>query len=288
MEGKITDKIKNVIVVLSGKGGVGKSTVAVNIATTLATKGHSVGLLDADIYGPSVPMMFGVEKVDAEKNFYVDADGKEVFLPIEKYGVKINSIGFYVNTSEALVWRGPMAASVFTQLLTQTEWGNLDYLIIDAPPGTGDIQLSLVQTVGVTGAVVVTTPQEVACVEAMKAVTMLRKDEIKVPVLGIVENMSWFTPLAHPDEKYFLFGKEGGKTLAQEVHVALLGQVPLIEGVTDNADKGLPAVASENHVYSETFDKITDKMIEMVDVRNQVLKPTEKVKIDPEAGCSLN
>ena len=280
----LTESVKNIIVVASGKGGVGKSTVAVNIAVALAQKGLKIGLLDADIYGPSIPLMLGLK--DEKPQYYKDENGNDVFVPYEKFGIRISSIGTYIKNDDALLWRGPMAASVFTQLLTSTAWGPLDYLIIDSPPGTGDIQLSLVQTVGVTGAVIVTTPQEVAYVEARKAVTMFRKPEIKVPVLGIVENMSWFTPAEHPDEKYFIFGKDGGKTIAEDLHIALLGQVPLIGHICETADKGLPSVAAGDETYTKVFSDITDELIKMVEIRNSVMKPTEAVQTDPDAnGC---
>lgn len=278
------NSIKNIIVVASAKGGVGKSTVSVNIAVSLAKKGLKVGLLDADIYGPSIPLMLGL--TNEKPQFYVNEQGKEVFVPYEKYGLKVTSVGFYIDPKEALLWRGPMAASVFTQLLKDTEWGELDYLVIDSPPGTGDIQLTLVQTVGVTGAVIVTTPQEVASVEARKAITMFKKPEIKVPILGIVENMSWFTPAQHIDEKYYIFGKDGGKTISEELNIRLLAQVPLIGTICETADKGLPSSVAGDEIYENVFESLTDNLIEMVKIRNSVLKPTEAVKVDPNAeGC---
>lgn len=278
------NSIKNIIVVASAKGGVGKSTVSVNIAVSLAKKGLKVGLLDADIYGPSIPLMLGL--TNEKPQFYVNEQGKEVFVPYEKYGLKVTSVGFYIDPKEALLWRGPMAASVFTQLLKDTEWGELDYLVIDSPPGTGDIQLTLVQTVGVTGAVIVTTPQEVASVEARKAITMFKKPEIKVPILGIVENMSWFTPAQHLDEKYYIFGKDGGKTISEELNIRLLAQVPLIGTICETADKGLPSSVAGDEIYENVFESLTDNLIEMVKIRNSVLKPSEAVKVDPNAeGC---
>ena len=278
------NSIRNIIVVASAKGGVGKSTVSVNIAVSLAKKGLKVGLLDADIYGPSIPLMLGL--TNEKPQFYVNEQGKEVFVPYEKYGLKVTSVGFYIDPKEALLWRGPMAASVFTQLLKDTEWGELDYLVIDSPPGTGDIQLTLVQTVGVTGAVIVTTPQEVASVEARKAITMFKKPEIKVPILGIVENMSWFTPAQHLDEKYYIFGKDGGKTISEELNIRLLAQVPLIGTICETADKGLPSSVAGDEIYENVFESLTDNLIEMVKIRNSVLKPTEAVKVDPNAeGC---
>ena len=284
-EKSMTSSIKNIVVVASGKGGVGKSTVAVNIAVSLAEKGLKIGLLDADIYGPSIPLMMGL--TGEKPNFYVNDEGKEIFVPYEKYGIKVTSVGFYVAPNEALIWRGPMAASVFTQLLEDTDWGPLDYLIIDSPPGTGDIQLSLVQNIGVTGAVIVTTPQQVATVEALKAITMFRKPDIKVPILGIVENMSWFASASHPEEKYFIFGKDGGKKVAEDNHVALLGQVPLIGHICESGDNGKPSIASDDKMYKDVFADISDRLIEMVNIRNSMLKPTEAVKMDPNAeGCT--
>ncbi|MDL2239828.1 Mrp/NBP35 family ATP-binding protein [Bacteroidales bacterium OttesenSCG-928-K03] len=282
----LNNKIENTIVVASGKGGVGKSTVAVNIAVALAQKGYKVGILDADIYGPSIPIMLGLK--DAGPQF-AGEEGNEIFIPYEKYGVKISSIGFYVEPEQALIWRGPMAASVFTQLLNDTDWGELDYLIIDSPPGTGDIQLTLVQSTSVTGAVIVTTPQQVAVADARKAISMFRKPEIKVPVLGIVENMSWFTPAEHPENKYYLFGKDGGKKTAEEFNVPLLGQIPLIQSICESGDIGEPTAHIENKQYQEIFSEITNKLIESILIRNAMLKPTEPVKIDENAkGCGGN
>lgn len=280
---KLNNKITNTIVVASGKGGVGKSTVAVNLSVALAQKGYKVGLLDADIYGPSIPIMLGL--TDAGPQVVGDED-KQIFVPYEKYGVKISSIGFYIEPRQALIWRGPMAASVFSQLLNDTDWGELDFLIIDSPPGTGDIQLTLVQSTPVTGAVIVTTPQQVAVADARKAIAMFRKQEIKVPVLGIVENMSWFTPAELPDNKYYLFGKEGGKKTAEEFHVALLGQIPLIQSICECGDSGEPSAYIENKEYQKIFSSIADKFIESVDIRNSIVKPTEPVKMDENAkGC---
>jgi ATP-binding protein involved in chromosome partitioning len=283
MENNLNNNIKNIIIVTSGKGGVGKSTVSVNIAVSLAKKGHKTGLLDADIYGPSIPIMMGLmnQKPQVEEL----PDGKQIFTPYEKYGVKVSSIGFFIHPEQAMVWRGPLAASVFTQLLNDNKWGDLDYLIIDAPPGTGDIQLSLVQSVPVTGAVIVTTPQEVAVVDARKAVNMFKNPEIKVPILGLVENMSWFTPKELPENKYYIFGKNGGADAAEKLHVRLLGQIPIIQGICEDADNGTPSVL-EDEQYGEIFGELTDNLIEIVDIRNSVLKPTEKVQTDPNAeGC---
>lgn len=278
-----TKDIKNIIVVASGKGGVGKSTIAVNMAVALAKKGLKVGLLDADIYGPSIPMMLGLS--DAGPQVAGD-ENNQIFIPYEKYGVKVSSIGFYVQPEQALIWRGPMAGSVLSQLLQDTDWGPLDYLIIDSPPGTGDIQLTLVQTIAVTGAVIVTTPQNVAIADARKAVNMFRKPEIKVPILGIVENMAWFTPEEMPNNKYYIFGKEGGKHVAEEYHIALLAQVPLIQSICESGDAGTPNANIDDKRYNEIFSDMADKLVEMVEIRNSVMKPTEAVKVDPNAeGC---
>ncbi|MDD4142210.1 MAG: Mrp/NBP35 family ATP-binding protein [Bacteroidales bacterium] len=283
MSEELNNKIGNIIVVASGKGGVGKSTVSVNIAVALAAKGLKVGLLDADIYGPSIPIMLGLQ--DAKPGIAGD-DEKQIFIPVEKYGLKLSSIGFYIQPGQALIWRGPMAASIFAQLLNNTDWGTLDYLIIDAPPGTGDIQLTLVQTAAVTGAVIVTTPQEVSLIDARKAIDMFKKPEIQVPVLGIIENMSWFTPEKHPDEKYYIFGKDGGKNTAEETHIALLGQIPLIQSICESGDNGIPSANVDNPLYRQIFAGIADNLINMTNIRNSVLKPTESVKMDPNAeGC---
>ena len=265
--------VKNIIGVSSGKGGVGKSTVASNLAVSLAQQGYKVGLLDADIFGPSIPKMFGVE----DEQIYVHpVDGKNLIIPAEKYGVKILSIGFVVDKDKAVLWRGAMASNALKQLICDGEWGDLDYFIIDMPPGTSDIHLTLVQTLAITGAIVVTTPQEVALADARKGISMFLGDQVNVPVLGIVENMSWFTPAAHPDEKYFIFGKDGGKNLAEALGVDLLAQIPLVAGICKGGDDGVP-VTLQNKVSGASFTQLAKAVAEAVDRRNATLPPTHKV-----------
>ncbi|MGN1245074.1 MAG: Mrp/NBP35 family ATP-binding protein [Muribaculaceae bacterium] len=265
--------VKNIIGVSSGKGGVGKSTIASNLAVSLAQLGYKVGLLDADIFGPSVPKMFGVED---EQLYMTTIEGRNLILPIEKYGVKLLSIGFLVEKEKAVLWRGGMASNALKQLISEAHWGELDYFIIDMPPGTSDIHLTLVQTLAITGAIVVTTPQEVALADARKGVSMFRSDKVNVPILGIVENMSWFTPAAHPDEKYFIFGKDGGKNLAEALNVKLLGQIPLVAGICRGGDDGMP-VTLQNSVSGASFLTLARTVAEEVDHRNTTLPPTEKV-----------
>ena len=267
--------VKNIIGVSSGKGGVGKSTIASNLAVSLAQLGYKVGLLDADIFGPSVPKMFGVED---EQLYMTRVDGRDLILPIEKYGVKLLSIGFLVEKEKAVLWRGGMASNALKQLIGEAHWGELDYFIIDMPPGTSDIHLTLVQTLAITGAIVVTTPQEVALADARKGVSMFRSDKVNVPILGIVENMSWFTPAAHPDEKYFIFGKDGGKNLAEALDVKLLGQIPLVAGICRGGDDGVP-VTLQNSVSGASFLTLARTVAEVVDARNATLPPTEKVHL---------
>jgi len=235
--------IKNIIAVGSGKGGVGKSTISANLAVSLQKTGAKVGLLDADIYGPSIPLMFGL--TDA-RPMAENRDGKDVIIPIEKFGMKIISIGFFVDPSQALLWRGPMASNALNQLLRDTDWGELDYLVIDLPPGTGDIHLTLVQEVPVAGVAIVSTPQEVALADARKAFSMFNTDKVKVPILGLIENMSWFTPAELPENKYFIFGKEGGKKLAREAKVPLLGEIPLVQSIRESGDAGEPVTLADN------------------------------------------
>ncbi len=253
--------VKNIIAVASGKGGVGKSTVSANLAVSLASSGARTALVDADLYGPSIPMMFQVE--DAELSV-VESNGKNMILPIEKYGVSLISIGFFVDPAKALIWRGPMATSAIKQLFSDTQWGELDYMIIDLPPGTGDIHLSLVQTIPLTGTVIVTTPQQMALADARKAVSMFTNDKIKVPVLGIVENMAWFTPAELPENKYYIFGKNGGADLAREQGITLLGQIPLIQGVREAGDKGKPAVLIEDHPAKPFFEQLTGNLVRQI------------------------
>ncbi len=265
--------VKNIIGVSSGKGGVGKSTVASNLAVALARAGHKVGLLDADIFGPSVPKMMGVED---EQLYMTEVDGRKLIEPIEKYGVKLLSIGFVVDKEKAVLWRGSMASNALKQLITDANWGELDYFVIDMPPGTSDIHLTLVQTLGITGAVVVTTPQEVALADARKGVNMFGTPQVNVPVLGIVENMSWFTPQAHPDEQYYIFGKDGGKRLAQSLDVPLLGQIPLVAGICRGGDDGVP-IALQNTVSGRAFASLAQAVAQAVDKRNATQPPTQPV-----------
>lgn len=269
-------KVKNVIAIASGKGGVGKSTVAVNLAVAMAKTGASVGLIDADVYGPSAPIMFGLEGQRPE----IRKEGeKEYIVPIVKYGVKVVSIGFFVKPEDALVWRGPMATGALKQLISQSDWGELDYLFVDLPPGTGDIHLTMVQEAAVTGAVIVSTPQQVALADAVKGIAMFTGEKINVPVLGLVENMSWFTPAELPDNKYFIFGKEGVKKLAVELKVNLLGQIPLVQGIREDGDEGRPSVLDNDNPAARAFEKLAENLMDSIDKRNRELDPTRKVKI---------
>ncbi len=267
--------VKNIIAVSSGKGGVGKSTVATNLAVSLAQAGYKVGLLDADIFGPSAPKMFGVEDATI---YMEEVDGKNMLLPVDKYGVKVLSIGFLVNKESAVLWRGGMASNALKQLITEANWGELDYFVIDMPPGTSDIHLTLVQTLGITGAIVVSTPQEVALADARKGISMFQSDKVNVPILGLVENMAWFTPAPHPDEKYYIFGRDGGKRLAEEMHVPLLGEIPLVGGICDGGDTGIP-VALSNTLSGEAFRTLATAVVDAVDKRNTQLPPTAKVEM---------
>lgn len=268
--------VKNIIAVVSGKGGVGKSTVSANLAISLAALGAKVGLLDADIYGPSVPVMFGL--MDARPAAR-EENGRTILVPIEKFGIKILSIGFFVDPTKALVWRGPMAANYLTQMLTGGDWGELDYLVLDMPPGTGDIHLTLVQTVPVTGAAIVTTPQEVALADARKAYGMFATEAIKVPVLGLIENMAWFTPAELPNNRYYIFGKDGGKNYAEEIGIPLLGQIPLVQGICDSGDGGRPVSLDETSPVSASFRELAEKVVRQVAIRNSEKAPTQIVEI---------
>jgi ATP-binding protein involved in chromosome partitioning len=267
--------VTNIIAVASGKGGVGKSTIAVNLAISLVRKGYRVGLLDADIYGPSVPKMFNEEKYRPEVKRVNNVD---FIIPLEKYGVKVLSTGFFVDPADAVIWRGPMASNFLKQLITQGDWGVLDYLLVDLPPGTSDIHLTLVQEVPVTGAIVVTTPQDVALADAVKGISMFRSNKIDVPVLGLVENMSWFTPEELPKNKYYIFGKDGGKKLAQKMKVALLGQIPLVQSICDGSDSGQP-VALVDSITGKAFMELAGKVVESVEKRNKKQRPTVKLEI---------
>lgn len=280
---KVLPQVKNIIAIASGKGGVGKSTVTANLAVALAQKGYKVGLVDADIYGPSMPLMFNVE---GERPLPVEVNGRSLIQPIESYGVKLLSIGFFAGTDQAVVWRGPMATKALSQLFTEANWGELDYMLIDLPPGTGDIHLSLVQTVAVTGAVIVSTPQKVALIDARKAVGMFKLPQINVPVLGFIENMAYFTPEELPNNKYYIFGKDGLKDLAEKEGLPLLGQIPLVQSVREAGDVGRPAVLQENSIQSKAFLAFADKVIEQVELRNQTLDATKKVEITNMTGCS--
>jgi ATP-binding protein involved in chromosome partitioning len=268
--------IKNIIAVSSGKGGVGKTTIAVNLAIALAMKDYKVGLLDADVFGPSVPKMLDAENYRPEVK---REENKDIIIPLTKYGVKVLSTGFFVDPADAVVWRGPMASNFLRQLMSQGEWGVLDFLLVDLPPGTSDIHLTLVQEVAVTGAIVVSTPQEVALADAVKGISMFRNGKINVPVLGLVENMSWFTPAELPQNKYYIFGKEGGKKLADRMGVPLLGQIPLVQGICESGDNGRP-VALEDSPAGEAFRLLAEEVINKVNIRNTEHKPTTKLKID--------
>lgn len=267
--------VKNIIGVSSGKGGVGKSTVAANLAVALAADGYKVGLLDADIFGPSVPKMFGIEEAEL---YMHKVDGRDLIIPAERYGVKLLSIGLLYSRDSAVLWRGGMASRALTQLLTDTDWGELDYFLIDMPPGTSDIHLTLVQTLAMTGAIVVTTPQEVALADARKGIAMFREPKINVPILGLVENMAWFTPPAHPGEKYYIFGREGGLRLAREMGVELLAQLPIEESVGAGADGGTP-VALAGTITSQAYFHLAHRVVEAVDRRNHDLPPTQTVTV---------
>ncbi|WP_289741193.1 Mrp/NBP35 family ATP-binding protein [uncultured Duncaniella sp.] len=267
--------VKNIIGVSSGKGGVGKSTVASNLAVALAAEGYKVGLLDADIFGPSMPKMFGIED---EQLYIHEVDGRQLILPIERYGVKLLSIGFVVDKEKAVLWRGSMASNALKQLIVDADWGELDYFVIDMPPGTSDIHLTLVQTLPITGVVVVTTPQEVALADARKGIAMFREEKVNVPVLGVVENMAYFTPAEHPDERYYIFGKEGGVRLAEKLGVRLLAQIPLVGSIADCGDSGKPIALTEG-VTAHAFTHLAHEVIDSVAERNRKLPPTHKVEL---------
>ena len=277
MEGDpVLPKVKNIIAVVSGKGGVGKSTVSANLALALAQGGAKVGLMDADIYGPSVPIMFGVR---GERPMMQEVDGKGKIVPLEKFGIKLLSIGLLVDEKSAVVWRGPMASSAIKQFINDVLWGELDYLIIDMPPGTGDIHLTLVQTVPVTGVVVVTTPQDVALADAKKAIAMFGQAQIKVPIIGLVENMSWFTPEELPTHRYYIFGKEGGKKLADEYDLPFLGQIPLVQSIREGGDQGVPIMVSDDIISKKAFSDFAAAAVRSISMRNANMTATEVVEI---------
>ncbi|WP_289037242.1 Mrp/NBP35 family ATP-binding protein [uncultured Zobellia sp.] len=284
IKGKPLPGIQNIIAVASGKGGVGKSTVTANLAVTLAKMGFKVGVLDADIYGPSMPIMFDVP---LEKPLAVNVGGKSKMKPIENYGVKLLSIGFFTQPNQAVIWRGPMAAKALNQMIFDAHWGELDFMLIDLPPGTGDIHLSIMQAMPVTGAVVVSTPQNVALADARKGVAMFQQESINVPVLGIVENMAYFTPDELPDNKYYIFGKEGAKNLSEDLNVPFLGEIPLVQSIREAGDVGRPAALQTATPVEEAFEEVTKNVVQEVVGRNKSLPPTEAIKITTMAGCSV-
>ncbi len=283
IKGKPIPGIQNIVAVASGKGGVGKSTVTANLAVTLSKMGFKVGILDADIYGPSIPIMFDVAM---EKPLSVNVEGKSKMKPVENYGIKILSIGFFTQPDQAVIWRGPMAAKALNQLIFDAAWGELDFMLIDLPPGTGDIHLSIMQSLPITGAVVVSTPQNVALADARKGVAMFRQENIDVPVLGIIENMAYFTPAELPENKYYIFGKEGAKHLAEDLKVRFLGEVPLVQSIREAGDAGRPAALQTATKIEEAFEAITRNVVEETVRRNENLPPTEAIKITTMAGCS--
>lgn len=270
------DRVKNIIAVASGKGGVGKSTVAVNLAVALAQTGAKVALVDADIYGPSMPLMLGVKDV---KPGSVPFGDRTMIEPVERFGIKMLSVGFFVDAEKALIWRGPMASNALTQIVSEGYWGEIDYMIVDLPPGTGDIHLTLVQTLPVTGVVIVSTPQEVAIADARKGIAMFRQEKINVPVLGLVENMAWFSPPELPDKRYFIFGKGGCDRLAAETGVEVIGRIPVVESICDSGDKGVPVVMADLPQIKEAFTLLAQSVIRSIDERNKNLNPTKVVEI---------
>ncbi|MBO6880928.1 Mrp/NBP35 family ATP-binding protein [Winogradskyella sp.] len=283
IKGKPIAGIQNIIAVASGKGGVGKSTVTANLAVTLAKMGFKVGILDADIYGPSIPIMFDVAN---ERPLSVNVDGKSKMKPIENYGVKVLSIGFFTRPDQAVIWRGPMASKALNQMIFDAAWGELDFLLLDLPPGTGDIHLSIMQALPITGAVVVSTPQNVALADAKKGVAMFQQESINVPVLGIIENMAYFTPAELPENKYYIFGKEGAKNLAEDLEVPFLGEVPLVQSIREAGDVGRPAAMQTATPTEEAFEALTRNVVQQVVDRNENLPATEAIKITTMAGCS--
>jgi ATP-binding protein involved in chromosome partitioning len=283
IKGRAIPGMKNIIAVASGKGGVGKSTVTANLAVTLAKMGFSVGVLDADIYGPSMPIMFDVEN---EKPISITVDGKSKMKPVESYEIKILSIGFFTAPSQAVIWRGPMASKALNQMIFDADWGELDFMLIDLPPGTGDIHLSIMQSLPITGAVVVSTPQAVALADAKKGVAMFMQDNINVPVLGIIENMAYFTPEELPENKYYIFGQEGAKNLAEDLGVPFLGEVPIVQSIREAGDYGRPAALQTASAIEKVFEEITRNVVQEVVARNESLPATEAIKITTMAGCS--
>jgi len=275
-EKTVLAKVKNIIAVVSGKGGVGKSTISANLALALAEGGAKVGLMDADIYGPSVPIMFGVR---GQRPMMKDEEGKGIILPLEKFGIKLMSIGLLVDEKDAVVWRGPMASSAIRQFITDVDWGELDYLVIDMPPGTGDIHLTIMQTVPVTGVVIVTTPQTVALADAKKAIAMFGQANIQVPVIGLIENMAYFTPAELPNNKYYLFGKEGGKNLASEYDLAFLGEIPLVQSIREGGDEGVPAMVGTEEAAKNALRAVVSNAVRQIAIRNANIPKTETISV---------
>jgi len=283
IKGKPIFGIDSIIAIASGKGGVGKSTVTANIAVTLAKMGLKVGVLDADIYGPSMPLMFDLE---GERPIAKEVDGKSKMLPLESYGVKILSIGFFTKPDQAVIWRGPMASKALNQLIFDAAWGDLDFLLIDLPPGTGDIHLSIVQSLPITGAVVVSTPQQIALADARKGIAMFQQDSIKIPILGIVENMAYFTPDELPNSKYYIFGKDGAKALSESKGIPFLGSLPLLQTIREASDYGRPAALQDDSLVAESFKLVVQELVRQVIKRNKSLPPTKAVEITTMTGCS--
>ena len=283
IRGKEIPNIKNIVAIASGKGGVGKSTITANTAISLAKMGFNVGVLDADVYGPSQHIMFDVEKA---KPLSVNIEGRSKMKPVESYGVKLLSLGFFTDPGQAVIWRGPMASKALNQLIFDADWGELDFLLIDLPPGTGDVHLSIVQALPISGAVIVSTPQNIALADAKKGVAMFQQENINVPVLGIIENMAYFTPEELPNNKYYIFGKDGAKNLAEDIKTKFLGEIPLVQSIRESGDVGRPVAMQNGTVLEKSFNEITKEMVAELLKRNQNLPPTEVVRITTMSGCS--
>ena len=275
--GKLLPQVKNIIAVSSGKGGVGKSTVSANLAIALAKLGYRVGLLDADVFGPSMPKMFDVE---GARPYATQIDGRDLIEPVEKYGVKLLSIGFFVGKETATLWRGSMASNALKQLIADANWGELDFFILDTPPGTSDIHLTLLQTLAITGAVIVSTPQDVALADARKGIDMYRNEKVNVPILGLIENMAWFTPAELPENRYYLFGREGCKRLAEEMHVLLLAQIPIVQSICENGDQGTPAALDVETMTGQAFINLAQAVVTVTNRRNKEQAPTQIVQVN--------
>ncbi|MFT5257583.1 MAG: ATP-binding protein involved in chromosome partitioning [Polaribacter sp.] len=283
IRGKAIPNIKNIIAIASGKGGVGKSTITANTAISLAKMGFNVGVLDADVYGPSQHIMFDVEKA---KPLSVNIEGRSKMKPVESYGVKLLSLGFFTDPGQAVIWRGPMASKALNQLIFDADWGELDFLLIDLPPGTGDVHLSIVQALPISGAVIVSTPQNIALADAKKGVAMFQQENINVPVLGIIENMAYFTPEELPENKYYIFGKDGAKNLAADIKTKFLGEIPLVQSIRESGDIGRPVAMQNGTILEKSFNEITKEMVAELLKRNENLPPTEVVRITTMSGCS--